>query len=102
MLFPRRLQLPRKHTPGTGGHRSRSRRRHRQELGTSARSVCCGRTVEELEGRQMLAATATATVAGVAVPTLINLGRVAAPGGAKPAGSPSAAAPYTPAQVETA
>ena len=50
----------------------------------------------------MLAATATATVAGVAVPTLIDLGRVAAPGSVEPAGSPSAAAPYTPAQVETA
>ncbi len=102
MLFPRRLRLPRMHTPRTGGHRNPARRRHCRELGISARSVCCGPAVEELEGRQMLAATATTTVARVAVPTLINLGRVAAPDTVKPAGSPSTAAPYTPQQVETA
>jgi hypothetical protein len=41
---------------------------------------------------------------GVAVPDLVNLGRVAAPAphGIKPAGSPLTAAPYTPQQVETA
>jgi subtilase family serine protease len=58
--------------------------------------------VEELEGRQMLAASATATVTGVAVPTLINLGRVASPGSVKPGNSPASSGPYTPSQVTTA
>ncbi len=102
MLFRRRLQISRKQTHRTGSQNRSSRRRHRGDLGISPRSVCCGPVVEELEGRQMLAASATATVTGVAVPTLINLGRVASPGSVKPGNSPASSGPYTPSQVTTA
>jgi subtilase family serine protease len=49
----------------------------------------------------MLSAAANTTVAGLAIPTLINVGRVPAPN-IKPGINPNTSGPYTPQQVQTA
>jgi subtilase family serine protease len=102
MLFPKRLPLSRSHAKRSARRPERTRRRGaRRDLAFVPGPVCCGPTVEELEGRQMLSATISAA-AGVAVPTLIVEGRVTAPSN-KPTINPNnASAPYTPQEVETA
>src|ERR1700677_87349 len=100
MFFPRRLLVPRSYASKAT---ARKRRRDRRDTGFNPRPTCCGPVVEELEGRQMLSAPATLTASAAAVPTLINLGHVAAPGSIKPANSPdNASVPYTPSEVQAA
>jgi len=103
MLFSRRLTISRKIGSKPVRFKRHLSRRSRRDTAFIPGPICCGPTVEELEGRQMLSAAVSATAAGIAVPTLINLGRVAAPGSVKPTNSPdNASAPYTPSQVQTA
>ncbi len=103
MLFSRRLTISRKIGSKPVRSKRHLSRRSRRDTAFIPGPICCGPTVEELEGRQMLSAAVSATAAGIAVPTLINLGRVAAPGSVKPTNSPdNASAPYTPSQVQTA
>ena len=74
------------------------RRRNRRDS-SFIQVVCCGPTVEVLEGRQMLSAAAAYE------PMIVVAGRVAAPvsgtNGVTPAQT-EASAPYTPAQMTTA
>jgi subtilase family serine protease len=103
MFFPKRPRSLRTHATKAVNQKRHSRRRNRPIPGQIPRAVCCGPTVEELEGRQMLsAAPPTALVAAaphlsfVAKPTFVLLSQVA------PGAQPDTVAPITPQQMQTA
>ncbi len=103
MLFSRRLTISRQIAFKPVRSKRHLSRRTRRNTAFLPGPICCGPTVEELEGRQMLSSAVSATATGIAVPTLINLGHVPAPASVTPGNSPSnASAPYTPQQVQTA
>ena len=101
MLFPKRLSFSRRVSGRSLNHARRNRGRNRRKCAYLPGPTCCGPTVEQLEGRQMLSAAASATVF-VARPTYML-----APGHTTPTTTPTvqpdtAAAPYDPVQMETA
>jgi len=96
MFFPKRLSL-RKIAPVKP--RKRARQRGRRDSAFFPGPAYCGHAVEELEGRQMLAAV-TPAVLGTAVPTFVINPNVKPM--ASPASQPSSQGPYTPVQVATA
>src|ERR1700722_16359998 len=96
MFFPKRLSL-RKSAPVKP--RKRARQRGRRDTAFIPGPAYCGPVVEELEGRQMLAASGVTSLAA-AVPTFML--RPGTKPLAVPATQPGTSAPYTPQQVEAA
>ncbi len=99
MLFSRRLSIFSQTRGNTYRGRKVPRRRNQRELDRMQQPVCCGPSVEVLEGRQMLSAAAAYE------PMIVIAGRVSAPtsgGTVTPATTTEASAPYTPAQMTTA
>ncbi len=99
MLFSRRLSIFSQIRGNTDRSRKSPRRRNHRELDRMQQPVCCGPSVEALEGRLMLSAVAAYQ------PAIVIAGQVSAPvvgkNGVTPATS-TASAPYTPAQITTA
>ena len=95
MLFSRRLHDFPQLIPGLSGPSGRESTQPETRDSFRVRLLWTDRRGTRRAANALAAVSATA--AGIAVPTLINLGRVAAPGSVKPTNSPdNASAPYTP------
>ncbi|HEV3303470.1 MAG TPA: S8 family serine peptidase, partial [Planctomycetaceae bacterium] len=101
MFFPRRLTISRSYSSKPVSRRKHSRRRNRRDSELGPRAICCGPSVEELEGRQMLSAAlpASAAVAAPLAKFVAKTTFVPFTGGS---GSPDTVAPITPQQMQTA
>ncbi len=113
MFFPRRLTISRSYSRKPVSRKRHSRRRTQQDSVFSPRTVCCGPSVEELEGRQMLSAalppvadvaatTSSSSVAHTNFVIAARLGSNPTPADTPNDGPDNAPAPYTPLQMQTA
>ncbi|HET6328653.1 MAG TPA: hypothetical protein VFG04_28475 [Planctomycetaceae bacterium] len=71
MFFAKRARSLRTHSTNTLNQKKHSRRRNRPVTGLIPGPICCGPSVEELEGRQMLSASVIGTHSFLATPTYV-------------------------------